>query len=201
MSLDTTSTNPLRGGTITVDGIVITIPTNLLVTLPAITVAWPELFSGTSPPGIRLEAHVYTIYFFLLISLLKSVQVQGNLVGATNIAGLVYISPSFTQILQGFITGINTASGHFTISSSNIDCVLNDPVGRFGKPQTGQELWSSDPDNPSIRATNGFPLCIPRTATDDHCPSKNRPLDANGKAQSTLSVKHNNGCLSSLRLT
>jgi hypothetical protein len=112
--------------------------------------------------------------------LLISIQVIGNRVGGTNIAGLVYIAQKSNQILQGFITSINIGTGHFTVSASNIDCVLNDPVGRYGIPQTGQELWTVDPDNPSIHATNGFPVCIPRSASDPACPSKNRPKDAAG---------------------
>ena len=54
---------PLAGGTITVDGNVITVPENLLATLPSITVAWPELFSGGAAdlPGGNYEAHVSRI--------------------------------------------------------------------------------------------------------------------------------------------
>lgn len=61
MALDTTSTSPVRGGTITVDGIKITVPTNLLATLPAITVGWPELFNGgvaNLPGTVSWQAHV-----------------------------------------------------------------------------------------------------------------------------------------------
>ncbi|KAH7389158.1 hypothetical protein BKA64DRAFT_131605 [Cadophora sp. MPI-SDFR-AT-0126] len=176
LSLDTTSSNPLRGGTITVDGNVIIVPTNLLATLPAITVAWPELFDNdvaNLPGGPTWEAHVI-----------------GNRVGASNIAGLVYISQKFAQSLQGFISSIDIATGHFKIGASNFDCVLNDPVGRFGLPQTGNELWTSDPDNPSIHAVNGFPVCIPRSAADPLCPAKNRPTDpATGRPVTTMTFK------------
>jgi hypothetical protein len=61
LSLDA-GTNPVRGGSITVDGIKITVPTNLLATLPAITVAWPELFTNNVADlpgnGPTWEAHV-----------------------------------------------------------------------------------------------------------------------------------------------
>ncbi|KAH9207642.1 hypothetical protein DL95DRAFT_374068 [Leptodontidium sp. 2 PMI_412] len=176
LKLDSTSTNPLRGGSITVDGNVITVPTNLLATLPAITVAWPELFDNgvaNLPGGVTWEAHVI-----------------GNRVGGSNIAGLVYISQKFAQSLQGFITSINIGTGHFTIGASNIDCVLNDPAGRFGLQQSGNELWTADPDNPSIHAVNGFPVCIPRSTTDSLCPAKNRPNDpATGRPVTTLTFK------------
>jgi len=58
----------------------------------------------------------------------------------------------------------------------NVDCVLNDPVGRYGIPQPGNPLWTVDPDNPSVHAVNGFPLCIPRANPDPACPAKNRPM-------------------------
>lgn len=96
----------------------------------------------------------------------------------TNVAGLVYISQNFAQSIQGAITSIDTATGHFKIGASNVDCVLNDPSGRFGLPQSGNELWAVDPDNPSIHAVNGFPVCIPRSADDSLCPAKNRPNGA-----------------------
>lgn len=43
----------LAGGTITIDGIEIIVPQNLLATLPSITVAWSELFENGTPnlPG------------------------------------------------------------------------------------------------------------------------------------------------------
>jgi len=43
MTVDAAS-GPLAGGSITVDGVQITVPTNLIATLPANEVAWPELF-------------------------------------------------------------------------------------------------------------------------------------------------------------
>jgi hypothetical protein len=60
MSVDTAG-GPLAGGSITVDGMVITVPANLLATLPSITVAWPELFTGDTanlPGSVSWEAHV-----------------------------------------------------------------------------------------------------------------------------------------------
>jgi hypothetical protein len=183
MTVDTTSTSPVRGGTITVDGIVVTVPTNLLATLPAVTVGWPELFNGATAnlPGfgtVSWQAHVCTFATFLFSNLTFE-QVQGNTVsvGGTqkNVAGLIYISQDFAQVLQGTITSISTATGHFTIGVSNIDCVLNDPTGRYGLPHTGNELWTVDPDNPSIHTTNGYPVCIQRAANDPLCPDRNRP--------------------------
>lgn len=58
MTLDKTG-GILAGGSVTVDGVAITIPANTLVTLPAIAVAWGELFDSTgSPQAIGFEANV-----------------------------------------------------------------------------------------------------------------------------------------------
>lgn len=95
------------------------------------------------------------------------------------VAGLIYIAQQDNRILQGFIDSIDTATGHFKVGGR--DCVLNDPVGRFALPYTQHPLWSVDPDNPSVKSTTGFPLCIPRSAADAKCPTKNRPNDASGK--------------------
>jgi hypothetical protein len=48
------ATDPLSGGTITVDGLTYVVPKNLLVTLPSIAVAWPELFNEDQSPKLPL---------------------------------------------------------------------------------------------------------------------------------------------------
>jgi hypothetical protein len=74
---------------------------------------------------------------------------------------------------------------------------INDTVGRFGKKhaatgrcagaadcveQPGYDpRFTPDTDNPTITASTGFPLCIPRSnpftaGTDPLCPQSNRPL-------------------------
>lgn len=55
------SGGPLAGGTITVDGLTIVVPKNLLATLPSIAVAWGELFNNGAanlPGSISWEANV-----------------------------------------------------------------------------------------------------------------------------------------------
>jgi len=64
MTLD--AGGPLAGGSITVDGLAITVPANLLATLPAISVAWSELFNNGVPnlPGsISWEANVSRMHW------------------------------------------------------------------------------------------------------------------------------------------
>ncbi|KAJ7468500.1 hypothetical protein FB451DRAFT_374873 [Mycena latifolia] len=161
------STDPLAGGTLTVNGFVVTIPNNTLVTLPSITVAWSEMFIDGEP---NLP---------LLGSVSWEATVFGNVVRGERIAGLVYIFQETTQLLQGFITSINMTTGHFIVDES-MECVVNDPLGRFGHAYTTNPLWTVDAENPSVRSTTGFPLCIPRNSTDAECPLTNRPTDGNG---------------------
>jgi hypothetical protein len=84
---------------------------------------------------------------------------------------------------------------------------INDPVGRFGLKHGGpgclglgtcdveeshyDQRFTADTDNPTIHASTGFPMCIPRAYpfgvdgdTDALCPQQNRPKQA-GTAKCT----------------
>ncbi|KAF2735727.1 hypothetical protein EJ04DRAFT_434338 [Polyplosphaeria fusca] len=171
MSLDE-GTNPLRGGTIEVDGIPVVVPKNTLVNLPAAVPAWPELFADGGAPNLP-GSQQYTA------------TIAGNRVSGRYIAGLIYIAQNPVRSLEGFITEISP-NGHFKVAGSFnpagvIECVINDPLGVYASTYTANPLWSVDPENPSIRAFTGFPMCIPRSDSDDLCPLKNRPIDTTGK--------------------
>ncbi|KAJ7456906.1 hypothetical protein FB451DRAFT_1047681 [Mycena latifolia] len=165
LTLDTAD-GVLAGGTITVDGILVTVPQNSLVTLPSISVAWSELFVDGAPA------------LPLLGSVSWEATIFGNVVRDERIAGLIYIVQESTQLLQGFITSIDMTNGHFNVS--DLECALNDPLGRFGPAYTIDPLWTADPENPSVRSSTGFPLYIPRNGTDPECPSTDRPTNGNG---------------------
>ncbi|KAJ7195943.1 hypothetical protein GGX14DRAFT_575268 [Mycena pura] len=166
MTIDN-ATDPLSGGTMTVLDFVVVVPRNTLLTLPSITCAWSEMFDASGNPQLP---GLGTISW--------EVNVFGNQVGETRIAGLIFMFQESLQLLQGFITSIDYDTGHFMID--NQEAVLNDPLGRYGLPYTDNPLWTVDPDNPSVRATTGFPLCIPRNTTDSECPLTNRPQDGDG---------------------
>ncbi len=51
MTLDKTG-GVLAGGTLTVNGVTMTVPANTLVTLPSVTVAWSELFLSSGSPNL-----------------------------------------------------------------------------------------------------------------------------------------------------
>ncbi|KAJ7222483.1 hypothetical protein GGX14DRAFT_352823 [Mycena pura] len=166
MTLNNT-VDPLAGGTITVNGFLITVPKNLLVTLPSITCAWSEMFDATGAPQLPLLGQVSW-----------EATIWGNEVHGELIAGLVFIVQESVQFLQGFITAIDYTTGHFMVE--NTEVVLNDPLGRFGPVYTDNPLWTVDPDNPSVTAATGYPVCIPRNTTDPECPLTNRPKDSDG---------------------
>ncbi|KAF7326924.1 hypothetical protein MVEN_02586300 [Mycena venus] len=170
MTLDVAD-GPLAGGTLTVNNLTVTVPKNTLLTLPSITVAWSEMFtvddSGNATPNLPL-----------LGSVSWEANVYGNIVQGQRIAGLIFIVQESLQLLQGFITEIDYTTGHFWVD--NLECVLNDPVGRYGYAYTENPLWTVDPDSPSVHSSTGVPLCIPRNTTDSECPLTNRPVDGNG---------------------
>ncbi|KAJ6483816.1 hypothetical protein C8R47DRAFT_945785, partial [Mycena vitilis] len=164
----------LAGGSITVKGLQIVVPQNTLVTLPSITVAWSEMFKGTTPslPLLGSVSWEATIYGNRLAN--------GNIV-----AGLIYIAQEAFQSIQGVIASIDFPSGRFTVTSgsSTLTLVLNDPTATYSHAYIDNPLWSVDNVNPSVRSSTGFPLCIPRNGTDSECPLTNRPL--NGKNYAT----------------
>ncbi|MFZ2199144.1 MAG: hypothetical protein WAV13_15510, partial [Thermodesulfovibrionales bacterium] len=70
---------------------------------------------------------------------------------------------------------------------------INDPVGRFGLAHSHDPRFTSDTNNPTVRAFSGYPLCIPRVAPpaiDPLCPITNRPLngDPNFPADPFLAI-------------
>ncbi|KAJ6567733.1 hypothetical protein DFH09DRAFT_1363324 [Mycena vulgaris] len=50
-------------------------------------------------------------------------------------------------------------------------------------------LWTVDAMDPSVTATTGFPVCIPRNTTDPECPVTNRPMDGSGNYETTFSAE------------
>lgn len=108
------------------------------------------------------------------------------------------IAPVSQQALNsgvGAISYIDYATGAFRVGGIRNDpaCVasqvgggplcsgalvqLNDPVGRFGLPHSPDPRFTADTNNPTIHATTGFPVCIPRGTQngDPQCPQGNRP--------------------------
>jgi hypothetical protein len=179
-------TDPLAGGTLTVQGQQVTIPRNTVVLLPATALTWQELFALAPPPygpaqtGLALgDLPAPTTSW--------QVHVTGNRVGDQFIAGLVSIAQDALNTGQGWINAIDYATGELRVGgtmgspSTGQRVRLNDPIGRFGRAASPDVRFTIDEENPTVRAATGYPLCIPRTdpaSTDDPlCPQGNRPRD------------------------
>lgn len=119
------------------------------------------------------------------------VRVMGNRVRSSAddkyVAGLIFLSQQSLNIGQGFINAIDYATGELWVGSTpgartGARVRLNTPKGRYGKPQSPDARFTSDEDNPTVHASTGYPMCIPRTdpavADDALCPQRNRPIDA-----------------------
>jgi hypothetical protein len=92
----------------------------------------------------------------------------------------------------GAITFIDYAKGRFEVGGqlntpgTGTIIEINDPSGRYGWAHSPDPRWTVDPDNPTIAAGNGYPMCIPRFAPpkiDLNCPLFNRPLNPSGAGQ------------------
>lgn len=192
-TLDTACpTSPHCGGTLKVNGHVVTVPRETIVILPANALTWQELFAqapapygpSTSPassgmaladipaPLTTYEAHV----------------VGNRVIGTTDqyIAGLIYLWQQSVNTGAGFINYINYTTGELRVGGTLGDSTtgtrvrLNDPAGRYGRVVTPDQRFTVDTDNPTVRSTTGFPMCIPRvdpgsSTPDALCPQSNRP--------------------------
>ncbi len=166
------TTDPHRfGGTLTLNNGPIVIPCNLVIQLPANTFTWadfinggPSLALGTGYPSFEMRA-------------------VGNIVGERRIAGLLYASQHSLHTATGVITAIDYTTGNLKVDTGDpakpVTVQINDPNGRFGRKQSPDPRFSVDDANPTIHASTGYPMCVPRTnpAADDDplCPQANRP--------------------------
>jgi hypothetical protein len=189
-------TDPLSGAKIRVNGTDVVIPRNLIVTMPTIFLTPFDIFclnpkapGGAKSGDLCLEAPAESG-----LALDDSTPplagyeatLQGNIVGDAHIAGLVHISQEFLNAGAGYIKAIDLATAEITvghdpaapISPRDARLRLDDPTGIHGRPMASPDLdtrFTLDPDSPSVRATTGFPMCVPRGPGDSLCPDSNRP--------------------------
>jgi hypothetical protein len=193
------------GGTITVNGHVIIVPSETIVILPANALTWQELFAQAPAPYTGVATGMALADVPAPLTTYEA-QVIGNRVlggpgGAdVYIAGLIYISQHALNTGAGYINCINYATGELRVGGLIGNCTvgarvqLNDPLnpgvgtGRFGRPTSPDPRFTSDQDNPTISAMTGFPMCIPRVLADPNiignpddplCPRTQRPTTGN----------------------
>ncbi len=189
------------GGTLTVNGHLVTIPKETVVEFPANAITWQEIFAqAPAPYGLAASPAPSTgLALSDLPTPLTSYEVHviGNRVlggpgGADlQIAGLVYISQASLNSGAGFINFIDYTTGEFRVggvigdSTTGARVRLNDPTGRYGRVTSPDIRFTSDPDNPTIMSGTGYPMCIPRSdpaaaPEDALCPQAQRPIIAAG---------------------
>jgi hypothetical protein len=187
------------GGTLTVNGHLVTIPKETVVEFPANALTWQEIFAqAPAPYGLANAIPSSGLAMSDMPTPLTQyeVHVVGNRVlggpgGADlQIAGLVFISQQSLNSGAGFINFIDYTTGEFRVggvigdSTTGARVRLNDPAGRYGRVTSPDIRFTSDPDNPTIISGTGYPMCIPRTdpaASDDPlCPQAQRPIVAAG---------------------
>jgi hypothetical protein len=200
------------GGKLKVNGHVVVVPDNTIVILPANALTWQELFAQAPAPytgvatGMALTDSPAPLTTY-------EVHVIGNRVGDTYIAGLIYLSQQDLNTGAGYINYIDYARGEMYVGGTlNVDgaglprnvldannpgtrVAINDPGGRYGRAMSPDPRFTLDPDNPTIRSTTGFPMCLPRTDPNDPnavpdalCPQGNRPKDVTGNFVTTLTM-------------
>jgi hypothetical protein len=164
------------GGTLTINSGPIVIPCNTVVQLPANTMTWADFVNNGADLTL---GHGYPSF---------EMRAVGNIVGDRRIAGLLYASQQLSNAATGVITSIDYTTGNLSVETGDaakpVTVQLNDPNGRFGRPQSPDARFSVDDTNPTVHAGTGYPMCIPRTTTDPTvagnpddalCPQANRP--------------------------
>lgn len=180
------------GGAAVVNDILITIPCNTTLQMPAATFKWAELFdpsrftSAANPPAaLTLDAAAAQTagggFAFASIEF----TVYGNIVAGRYIAGLIFISQQSLNTSSGYITGFDYENGVILVGktpggASVARLQINDVNGRFSKGQSPDSRFNVDDANPTIRSATGYPMCVPRSAPgaqsdDPLCPQRNRP--------------------------
>jgi hypothetical protein len=163
------------GGTVTINGIQIVVPCNMVVQMPANTMTWADMIHGG--PSLALKDSPYPSF---------EIRVVGNIVAGKHMAGLMFASQQSVNAATGTISKIDYATGRIHVDTgdpANPAVVeINDPNGRFGAKRSPDPRFSVDDQNPTIHAGTGYPMCVPRTdpATGDDplCPQINRPQPA-----------------------
>ena len=178
----------LMGGTVTVNGVSIVVPCNMVIQMPANTLTWADFVNGAADPteydangikGFKTHGNTSPMQY--------EMSVTGNMVGTQNIAALMYVSQQSLNGNTGFITKIDYATGNIEVDNGTggpATIQINDPNGRFGRLQSPDGRYSVDDENPTIHSGTGYPMCVPRTLTnptvagnpdDPLCPQINRP--------------------------
>jgi hypothetical protein len=191
--------NALCGGKIVVNGQTIIVPENTIVILPANSLTWKELFLQAPAPFTNVATGMALADSPAPLTTYEA-HVIGNQVNDTFIAGLVYISQQALNNGAGFINYIDYAAGEMRVggrlvrdgngvpqntldmSKPGTRVRINDPAARYSRGLSPDQRFTIDANNPTVRSSTGFPMCLPRVdptaqVEDAACPQGNRPKD------------------------
>lgn len=85
----------------------------------------------------------------------------------------------FEGLSSGFIESIDFENGTMKIRSGPT-LRISDPNAVFSVGYDGAPFFTADDESPSVSSFSGFPMCIPRNASDPLCPATNRPFQGSG---------------------
>lgn len=154
---------PLGSAVMTVRGIPVILPRNLLVTMPGQYLTPQDLFRGPAAgavqgsSGLALEDPAPPRVPF-------EAELQGNIVGNQYIAGVARITQGALHVGSGFVQAIDGASGELRVGAqggaSGARVRLNDPKGIYGQANGAgakaalplDQRFSLDPDNSPVHA-------------------------------------------------
>ena len=174
-------------GTMVVAGQNVIIPANMVIDLPANRQTIQELFANA--PSACPDTNGDTVPD--QTGLAKADSCNGSFTGAavtilankTNngdvIAGEVFLEKA-TELVSGIVSFINYDEGYFRVDGIVGDDTtgamvrINDPEGRFthqagagcagsGPNCSADVRYGVDPDNYTVTASTGYPMCIPST--------------------------------------
>ncbi|KAB5522136.1 hypothetical protein GE09DRAFT_501728 [Coniochaeta sp. 2T2.1] len=154
------------GGSVTVNGYTITVPKNMQVAFPAAFIGWRDFVDHKgSFIGYQMD-------------------VIGNIVSGTPLAAQISIAQFELTAGTGYIDSVND-DGRIVLRGGPT-LRINDPNAVYSVGYTGQPFFTADDANPSITSFSGFPMCVPRNASDPLCPQSNRPVIAGGSKQGAV---------------
>jgi hypothetical protein len=183
----------LSKGQLTVNGIKVTLPANLLIKFPGQYLTVSDIFRGRKPitsrpplpaavvraapktsSGIAMKDPVAPAGQQRFIAPFE-VEVLGNIRNNNEyVAGWVAIAQIPLNTGAGFIKRIDYATGAIFVGTQagpELATVrINDPTGMYGKPNAQKgagdvmdERFAVDPGNAPVTAATGFPMCLPAT--------------------------------------
>jgi hypothetical protein len=187
-SLDSAG-EPLSSASMTVRGITVILPSNLLITMPGRYMTAQEIFRGPNASsqaaqfsGLALRDNPRPVVPF-------EADIIGNISGGHYVAGVLRISQGALHTGAGFIQAIDVARGELRVGvrdgEAGARVRLNDPTGIYGTANgdLGKSdilldgRFALDPDNSPVHASTGFPVCIPRLTDPEKCPATSRVTD------------------------